>query len=135
MVSTHWIGLAEGVLAADCEGVNSGAQALQAVLRRAWRDWPAAGQFPSPHGFRVANELRLGIGKSDHRQGVVAAWEGGVIVRPCLLQAQWSVEPAVEIIATDDVTAADWRKLEALFVDGFRADERRPQRAVGLSAV
>jgi len=87
------------------------------------------------HGFRAANELRLGIGKSDRRQGVVAAWEDGVFVRASLLQEHWSVEPAVEIIATDDVTAADWRKLGALFVDGFRADERRPQRAVGLSAV
>ncbi|MDQ0537726.1 hypothetical protein QF011_000256 [Curtobacterium flaccumfaciens] len=119
------IGMALGVLAQGVEAVTSGKMALEFAFNHAWRSWPQTYQFPSIGGHDPGNLFWIGMGKSERRQGVVAAWESGRWAAPYVAYPGWSVDEALDLHADSEVSAEDWIQLGALFVEYFKPEEVR----------
>lgn len=136
------IGMALGVLAQNVEAVASNKMALEFAFNHAWRSWSKAREFPSIRGHDPGNLFWIGIGKSERRRGVCAAWERGRWSEPYITYEDWTVEEALDLHADDQVTADDWIELGRLFVEYFKPEEVRstpggpstPARLVGIVA-
>ena len=117
------IGMALGVLARRVEAVTSNKMALEFAFNHAWRSWSKAREFPSIRGHDPGNLFWIGIGKSESRRGVCAAWERGRWAWPYITYEDWTVQEALDLHADDRVTADDWIELGHLFVGYFKPEE------------
>ncbi|WP_127817682.1 hypothetical protein [Microbacterium sp. CPCC 204701] len=118
-------GMALGVLAQGVDAVTGGKMALEFAFNFAWRRWPQADEFPIIRGHDLGNLFWIGMGKSERRQGVVAAWESGQWAAPYVAYPGWSADEALDLHADSDVSAEDWIQLGALFVEYFKPEEVR----------
>ncbi|GAB2562180.1 hypothetical protein [Leucobacter ruminantium] len=123
-VKTVVVGMALGVLAQGVEAVTSKKMALEFAFNHAWRRWPEARFFPSIGGHDPGNMFWIGLGKSERRQGAIAAWDESQWCAPYLTQ-DWTVEEALEHHSDDEVSAEDWAELGRLFVEHFKPEEVR----------
>ena len=117
------IGMALGVLAQGVDAVTSAKMSLEFAFDHAWQRWPQASQFPSIKGHDPGNLFWIGLGKSERRSGVCAAWERGKWCAPYIAYDGWTVEEALDLHADADVTARDWIELGRLFVVYFKPEE------------
>lgn len=117
--------MALGVLAQGVEAVTSNKMALEFGFNHAWRRWSEARSFPSIKGHDPGNLFWIGLGKSERRQGVCAAWESGRWCAPYVTYESWTVDEALDLHATATVTADDWVELGRLFVEYFKPEEVR----------
>lgn len=116
-------GMAVAVLAAGVQALTSSKVDLELCFNRAWRQWTPASRFPAIAGIQAGNLFWGGLGRSERRKGVVAAWhQDGPWTRPYLLQ-KWDLEEFFEEIVDERATADDWRELGRLYVETFEADE------------
>jgi hypothetical protein len=67
-------GLALGVLSFQVVRVPNKKMQLELAFSSAWRSWSRAGEFDSIRGIEAGNAIWLGMGKSEGRRGVTAAW-------------------------------------------------------------
>jgi hypothetical protein len=124
-IRTVVVGMALGVLAQDVEAVTSAKMKLEFAFNHAWRRWSKVHHFPSIKGHDPGNLFWIGLGKSERRQGVCAAWASGRWCQPYVTYESWTVDEALDLIADSRVTADDWIELGRLFVEDFRPEEVR----------
>jgi hypothetical protein len=118
-------GLALGVLSHQVEAVTSAKMELEFAFNSAWRLWSRAPQFPSMGGNNPGNLFWIGVGKSETRQGVGAAWARGQWSEPYILRDSWTVDDCLELHADDRALVKDWKDLGQLFVARFRPENVR----------
>ena len=118
-------GMALGVLAQDVEAVTSAKMELEFAFNSAWRQWSRAPLFPSINGHDPGNLFWIGVGKSETRQGVSAAWDRGRWSEPYLLRDGWTVTECLELHADERASGEDWKDLGRLFVTGFKPENVR----------
>jgi hypothetical protein len=75
--------------------------ALEFALSHAFRNWSFADQFPSLSGHPSANDVWIGLRKSERRQMVYAAWADGMWLAPYIVMEDWSVEECTDLLAKD----------------------------------
>lgn len=121
-------GMALGVLAQGVEAVTSQKMALEFAFSRAWRAWSRAGEFPSIAGHDPGNLFWIGVGKSERRVGVCAAWDRAQWAEPYLLVEGWTVDEALGLHADGRAGEADWIELGRLFVSDFKPEQVRYSR-------
>lgn len=119
------IGMALGVLAQGVEAVTSNKTAFEFAFNHAWREWDKASHFPSIKWHDPGNLFWIGVGKSERRRGVCAAWESGRWNEPYLAYEGWTVEEALDLHADEVISAHDWIELGGLFVEHFKSEEVR----------
>jgi hypothetical protein len=116
-------GLALGVLAQDVEAVTSAKMELEFAFNSAWRKWSRASEFPNIGGHDPGNVFWIGMGRSETRRGVGAAWARGQWSKPYILRDGWSVADCLDLHADERASAGDWTYLGRLFIEGFNPDK------------
>lgn len=119
-------GLALGVLGQGVEAVTSAKMAFELAFEHAWRRWARASMFPS---FKAAHDpgnlFWIGVGRSERRQVVRAAWRCGRWAEPYIVLEGWTVDECLELHADDRASAEDWIELGRLYVDSFESEQVR----------
>lgn len=119
------VGMALGVLAQRVEAVTSGKMALEFAFNHAWRNWANASKFPKINGHDPGNLFWIGLGKSERRVGVRAAWERGQWSEPYVTYKGWAVDEVLDLHADEGTSAENWIELGRLFVEYFKPEEVR----------
>lgn len=118
-------GMALGVLAQGVTAVTSAKMQFEFAFNHAWRTWTRASHFPSITGHDPGNQFWIGVGKSERRNGVRAAWERGQWSEPYILLEGWSVDDCLEVLADGRASVDDWKQLGRLYVSRFEPGEIR----------
>lgn len=118
-------GLALGVLGQGVEAVPSGKMDLEFAFNHAWRRWERASEFPSIGGSDPGNLFWIGVGKSEGRQAVRAAWKRGQWAEPYVTLHGWTVDECLDLHADERASVRDWQNLGRLYVDWFKPEQIR----------
>ncbi len=118
-------GLALGVLAQGVEAVTSSKMEFEFAFNRAWRSWPRAKGFPGITGHDPGNLFWIGVGKSERRRRVSAAWNRDRWAEPYISHENWTVSDCLDLHADERASAGDWIELGRLYVAGFKPEHVR----------
>lgn len=118
-------GMALGVLAQGVTAVTSAKVEFELGFNHAWRKWPRTAHFPSITGFDPGNQFWIGVGKSEGRRSVRAAWRRGQWSEPYVLLSEWTVDECLDCHADERASADDWKDLGALYVAEFKPEHLR----------
>ncbi len=118
-------GVALGVLAQGVSAISSQKLEFELGFERAWHSWSRATYFPSITGNEVGQLFWIGVGKSERRRGVRAAWRRGQWCEPYITLDDWTVEECLGIHADERATADDWVGLGRSYVTTFKPERIR----------
>lgn len=118
-------GLALGVLAQGVEAVTSTKMEFEFAFNQAWRSWARAADFPGIAGHDPGNLFWIGVGKSERRQGVRAAWNRGRWAEPFISLEGWTFADCLDLHADERASVEDWNELGRLYVSGFKHEHVR----------
>ncbi|MFD1716062.1 hypothetical protein ACFSBZ_16430 [Amnibacterium flavum] len=79
----------------------------------------ASRAIPAIGGNDPGNLLWIGIGRSERRRGVCAAWDRQRWTRPFILFDSWTTEECLDLVADERASAETWVELGRLFVAEF----------------
>lgn len=127
-------GLGLGILAIGANYVENDKMALEFAIGHALRRWPHNSDYPSIMGAHdPANEVYLGIWKSEGRRAASVRWE---VVKPAsgfLIRiahgADWTPEEVVDHNLLGDRPLQQWQELATLFQGWYVDDAERRKNA------
>src|SRR5438552_17216362 len=100
-------GVALGVLAHRVEAVSSAKLEIELAFNQAWRRWTRASQFPSIPRHDAGNLFWIGVGKSEGRRGVCAAWRRGRWAEPYIVYGASTVDECLDLHADERASVED----------------------------
>lgn len=122
-------GLALGCLSYGILRLPNDKTALESALNSAWSSWPRAGEFNNVRGITAGNDIWIGMGKSESRKGVTAAWERHSVPHLMPSYADWPVADCLKLIADEKASADDWINLGEIYLRAlYRATSTDPSQ-------
>lgn len=118
-------GMALGVLAQGVVAVTSQKMEIEFAFNRAWSVWSRAPRYPSITGHDPGNLFWIGVGKSETRIGVRAAWDRTRWTEPYLIPEGWTAADGLDLHADERASEEDWKELGRLFVSEFKPEHIR----------